>query len=187
MLIARRDRIEAELEQLALTAPWTTGSPGCAACAGSTRSRRWVCAPRSANATVSITRTSSPPTSESCPRSTRPQKRRQGSITKAGSTHARRLLIEASYHYQRRPAITTRSSAANEGKTHRHQHRLASPTTAQRALAPTQTHPQQTTASSRSQSPANSPPSAGKSRPCPTPTHNPCGWRGGPSVPTAHH
>jgi hypothetical protein len=33
------------------------------------------------------------------------ERRRQGSITKAGSTHARRLLIEASYHYQRHPAI----------------------------------------------------------------------------------
>ena len=33
------------------------------------------------------------------------QQRRQGSITKAGSTHARRLLIEAAYHYQRHPAI----------------------------------------------------------------------------------
>ena len=31
--------------------------------------------------------------------------RRQGSITKAGSTHARRLLIEASYHYRRQPGV----------------------------------------------------------------------------------
>lgn len=33
-------------------------------------------------------------------------KRRQGSITKAGSTHARRLLIEAAWHYRRQPAIS---------------------------------------------------------------------------------
>jgi transposase len=33
------------------------------------------------------------------------QKRRQGSITKAGSTHARRLLVEAAHHYRHRPAI----------------------------------------------------------------------------------
>jgi transposase len=32
--------------------------------------------------------------------------RRQGSITKAGSTHARRLLIEASYHYRRHPGVS---------------------------------------------------------------------------------
>ena len=31
--------------------------------------------------------------------------RRLGSITKAGSTHARRLLVEASYHYRRGPAV----------------------------------------------------------------------------------
>jgi transposase len=31
------------------------------------------------------------------------QKRRQGAITKAGSSHARRLLVEASWHYARPP------------------------------------------------------------------------------------
>jgi transposase len=34
------------------------------------------------------------------------ERRRQGSITKAGSSHARRLLIEASYHYLKRPRTT---------------------------------------------------------------------------------
>lgn len=34
------------------------------------------------------------------------EKRRQGSITKAGSSHARRLLIEAAWHYRRRPAVS---------------------------------------------------------------------------------
>lgn len=33
-------------------------------------------------------------------------KRRQGSITKAGSAHARRLLVEASWHYRRQPSIS---------------------------------------------------------------------------------
>jgi transposase len=32
-------------------------------------------------------------------------KRRQGSITKAGSPHARRLLVEAAHHYRHRPFI----------------------------------------------------------------------------------
>ena len=31
--------------------------------------------------------------------------RRLGAITKAGSTHARRLLIEAAYHYRRGPVV----------------------------------------------------------------------------------
>jgi transposase len=33
------------------------------------------------------------------------QKRRQGSITKAGSAHARRLLVEAAHHYRHQPAV----------------------------------------------------------------------------------
>lgn len=33
-------------------------------------------------------------------------RRRQGQITKAGSSHARRLLIEAAWHYRRRPAVS---------------------------------------------------------------------------------
>ena len=32
-------------------------------------------------------------------------RRRQGSITKAGPSHARRLLTEAAHHYRRQPAI----------------------------------------------------------------------------------
>ena len=34
------------------------------------------------------------------------ERRRQGSITKAGSSHARRLLIEAAWHYRRHPAVS---------------------------------------------------------------------------------
>lgn len=34
------------------------------------------------------------------------ERRRQGQITKAGSSHARRLLIEAAWHYRRHPAIS---------------------------------------------------------------------------------
>jgi transposase len=33
------------------------------------------------------------------------QRRRQGSITKAGSGHARRLLVEAAHHYRTRPQV----------------------------------------------------------------------------------
>ncbi|MGZ6623578.1 MAG: IS110 family RNA-guided transposase [Solirubrobacteraceae bacterium] len=35
------------------------------------------------------------------------QQRRLGSITKTGSTHARRLLVEAAWHYRKRPRIGT--------------------------------------------------------------------------------
>src|SRR5215210_3640363 len=35
------------------------------------------------------------------------ERRRQGSITKSGSQHARRLLVEAAWHYRRPPALGT--------------------------------------------------------------------------------
>jgi transposase len=43
------------------------------------------------------------------------QQRRLRSITKAGSTHARRLLVEAAHHYRRGRSSARRSSAANVG------------------------------------------------------------------------
>src|SRR5205085_5595759 len=42
--------------------------------------------------------------------------RRQGSITKTGSAHARRLLIEAAWHYRKRPAIGTKLSERQGGQ-----------------------------------------------------------------------
>lgn len=43
-------------------------------------------------------------------------RRRQGSITKAGSSHARRLLIEAAWHYRRRPVISVRLRHRQDGQ-----------------------------------------------------------------------
>jgi len=43
-------------------------------------------------------------------------KRRQGAITKAGSTHARRLLIEAAWHYRRQPAVSLTLRRRQEGQ-----------------------------------------------------------------------
>jgi transposase len=44
------------------------------------------------------------------------QKRRQGSITKAGSPHARRLLVEAAQHYRKPPAITDTLARRQHGQ-----------------------------------------------------------------------
>jgi transposase len=44
-------------------------------------------------------------------------KRRQGSITKAGSVHARRLLVEAAHHYRHRPAIGDKLARASTART----------------------------------------------------------------------
>jgi transposase len=44
------------------------------------------------------------------------QQRRLGSITKTGSTHARRLLVEAAWHYRARPTIGKRLSDRQHGQ-----------------------------------------------------------------------
>jgi Transposase IS116/IS110/IS902 family len=43
-------------------------------------------------------------------------KRVQGAITKAGPTHARRLLVEAAHHYRRRPRISRELAARQAGQ-----------------------------------------------------------------------
>ena len=44
------------------------------------------------------------------------ERRRLGSITKAGSSHARRLLIEAAWHYRRQPAISLTLRRRQQGQ-----------------------------------------------------------------------
>ncbi len=106
VLLARRDRLEAELETLAAASPWAPTIARLRCLRGiDTLSALGLCAevgeferfehPDQLAAYLGIVpseRTSG-------------QQRRQGSITKAGSTHARRLLVEAAYHYRRHPAI----------------------------------------------------------------------------------
>jgi transposase len=45
------------------------------------------------------------------------ERRRQGTITKAGSSHARRLLIEAAWHYRRPPRISETLRRRQAGQT----------------------------------------------------------------------
>jgi len=44
------------------------------------------------------------------------EKRLQGQITKAGPTHARRLLVEAAHHYRRRPRVSAELAARQAGQ-----------------------------------------------------------------------
>jgi len=44
------------------------------------------------------------------------ERRRQGAITKAGSTHARRLLVEAAHHYRHRPLMTRELARRQAGQ-----------------------------------------------------------------------
>ena len=48
--------------------------------------------------------------------STTGQKRRLGAITKTGSGHARRLLVEAAWHYRKHPAIGTALAGRHDGQ-----------------------------------------------------------------------
>jgi transposase len=43
-------------------------------------------------------------------------KRRQGPITKAGSSHARRLLVEAAWHYRRQPSLSLALKRRQKGQ-----------------------------------------------------------------------
>jgi transposase len=106
VLLARRARIEAELEQLASDSPWTITIGRLRCLRGiDTLSALGLCAeigqfqrfahPDQLAAYLGIVPSEN----------TTGQARRQGAITKAGPTHARRLLIEAAYHYQRNAAV----------------------------------------------------------------------------------
>jgi transposase len=44
------------------------------------------------------------------------EQRRLGAITKTGSGHARRLLVEAAWHYRKRPAITKTLASRHDGQ-----------------------------------------------------------------------
>ena len=48
--------------------------------------------------------------------STTGQQRRLGSITKTGSAHARRLLVEAAWHYRKRPQVGKTLSERQDGQ-----------------------------------------------------------------------
>jgi transposase len=48
--------------------------------------------------------------------STSDERRRQGSITKAGPAHSRRLLVEAAHHYRHRPRLDDRLAARQAGQ-----------------------------------------------------------------------
>jgi transposase len=106
VLIARRDQVEADLAKLAVSAPCAQAVARLRCLRGiDTLSALGLCAeigewdrfdhPDQLAAYVGIVPSEY----------TTGSQRRLGSITKAGSTHARRLLIEAAYHYRRSPVV----------------------------------------------------------------------------------
>jgi transposase len=120
VLVARRDQIESELAQLAASSPWRETIARLRCLRGiDTLSALGLCAevgrfdrfahPDSLASYLGIVPSEN----------TSGQTRRQGSITKAGSTHARRLLIEAAYHYQRHPAVSRDLECRQRGQSAR--------------------------------------------------------------------
>ena len=106
VLIARRDQVEADLAKLAVSAPCAEAVARLRCLRGiDTLSALGLCAeigewgrfdhPDQLAAYVGIVPSEYATGSQ----------QRLGSITKAGSTHARRLLIEAAYHYRRSPVV----------------------------------------------------------------------------------
>jgi transposase len=117
VLLARRDCIEAELEQLAGESIFAKPIARLRCLRGiSTLSALGICAevgqferfdhPDSLASYLGIVPSES----------TSGERRRQGAITKAGSSHARRLLIEAAYHYQRKAANGEKLQRRQEGQ-----------------------------------------------------------------------
>jgi transposase len=106
VLIARRDQVEAELSKLALSAP-------CAPAVARLRCLRGIDTLSALGLCAEIGEWDrfDHPDQLSCylgivpSEHTTGAQRRLGSITNAGSTHARRLLVEAAYHYRRGPAV----------------------------------------------------------------------------------
>ena len=90
--------------------------------------------------------------------------RRLGSITKTGSAHARRLLVEAAWHYRKAPAIAQDPDRATGGPTARSgRDRLDRATPAASHLDPARSAQPSAARSSRSPPPASSSGSAGRS------------------------
>ena len=85
------------------------------------------------------------------------QQRRLGSITKTGSAHARRLLIEAAWHYRPRPDRQGTDRPSTGPATRSHRDRVVSPTTTAPHLDPPRETRASAARSSRSPPPANSP------------------------------
>lgn len=103
-LLARRDRLDLHIEQVALACCYTDQVLKLRCLRGiATLSALGLCAetrgldrfdkPMQVSAFLGIVPSES----------TSGEKRRQGAITKAGSVHARRLLVEASWHYRKPP------------------------------------------------------------------------------------
>jgi transposase len=106
LLLARRDRLERELAELAAESPWAPQIANLRALRGiDTLSATGLCAEIADFERFAPEGLASYLGLVPCEDSSGEQ-RRQGAITKAGSKHARRLLVEAAWHYRHRPYVS---------------------------------------------------------------------------------
>jgi transposase len=105
ILLARRDRLDRLIAEQATQGPWASAIARLRCLRGiDTLSAVGLCAEigdfeRFAKAGQLMSYVGLTPSED-----TSGEKRRLGSITKTGSRHARRLLVEAAWHYRRAPA-----------------------------------------------------------------------------------
>lgn len=116
-LVHRRDRLEREITALLPTSPWQVQVGRLRCLRGiDTLTAVGLCAEigdfeRFARAEQLMSYVRLVPCE-----STTGQQRRLGAITKTGSGHARRLLVEAAWHYRKRPAIGKALTERQDGQ-----------------------------------------------------------------------
>ena len=117
VLLARRERLDESLESLAAESPWaqTIGRLRCLR-GIDTLSALGLCAEvsdwtRFGSRQALAAYLGLVPSEHSSG-----ERRRQGSITKAGSAHARRLLVEAAHHYRRPPSVSATLERRQRGQ-----------------------------------------------------------------------
>jgi transposase len=116
-LVVRREALEATIAQLVPDSPWATAVARLRCLRGiDTLSAVGLCAEigdfeRFARAGQLASYLGVVPSEDSSG-----QRRRLGSITKTGSRHARRLLVEAAWHYRRPPRRSTTLAARQAGQ-----------------------------------------------------------------------
>ena len=117
VLLTRRERLDSQLEQTAAESPWAIEIAKLRCLRGvDTLTALGLCAevsdwkrftrPSALGAYLGLV----PSESSSG------ERRRQGSITKAGSAHARRLLVEAAHHYRRTPRVSAQLRQRQAGQ-----------------------------------------------------------------------
>jgi transposase len=117
VLLSRRDRLEAELAGLIADSPWAAIVARLRCLRGiDTLSAIGLCAEvgdfeRFAHPKLLASYLGLVPSED-----TSGEQRRLGQITKAGSKHARRLLVEAAWHYRRPPRVSAALHRRQEGQ-----------------------------------------------------------------------